>query len=144
LEVTVKREDRKPLVARFGGIPLRRQKTAALIDQPFLIFRDERNELIKRLLADRCELCGSREQIDVHHVRKLADLKIKGQREKPAWMQRMAARRRKTLIVCRSCHQAIHTGKPTGQQNGTRSLESRMNGNIPVRFGGRLREKCVP
>jgi group II intron reverse transcriptase/maturase len=144
LEVTVKREDRKPLVARFGGIPLRRQRTAALIDQPFLIFRDERNELIKRLLADRCELCGSSEQIDVHHIRKLADLKIKGQREKPVWVQRMAARRRKTLIVCRSCHQAIHTGKPTGQQNGTRSLESRMNGNIPVRFGGRLREKCVP
>ncbi|MEX5637269.1 hypothetical protein [Parafrankia sp. FMc2] len=27
----------------------------------------------------------------------------------------MARRRRKTLVVCRSCHDAIHTGKPIPQ-----------------------------
>jgi hypothetical protein len=140
--VVVPREGKKPLVARFGGIPLRQQEAALLSDQPFLVFRNERNELLKRLLADTCELCEATENIEVHHIRKLADLNIEGRAEKPAWAKRMAARRRKTLVVCRRCHQAIHTGKPTEQQSRKESPESRMNGNIHVRFGGRRREKC--
>lgn len=115
LQIIVPREGKKPLVARFGGIPLRRQNAAILTDQPFLVFRNQRNELLKRLLAEKCELCGSRENIEVHHIRKLADLNIKGKAEKPAWAKCMAARHRKTLVVCQSCHRAIHAGKPTGQ-----------------------------
>jgi group II intron reverse transcriptase/maturase len=111
LEVVVKREGQKPLVARFGGIPLRRQTAAALIDRdpPHVYFR--RNELIKRLLAGACELCGATDDCEVHHVRKLADLKPKGRAEKPLWVRVMASRRRKTLVVCRCCHEAIHAGR---------------------------------
>ena len=115
LEVIVPREGKKPLIARFGGIPLRRQNAAILTDQPFLVFRNQRNELLKRLLAEKCELCGSRENIEVHHIRKLADLNMKGRAEKPAWAKRMAARHRKTLLVCQDCHRAIHAGRPIGQ-----------------------------
>src|SRR6266498_4911720 len=106
LEISVPREGKKPLVARFGGIPLQRQTQATLIDQVPIYERSERNELVKRLLADTCEMCGSREHIQVHHIRKLADLE-KGGRERPRWVQIMAARRRKTLVVCHLCHQAI-------------------------------------
>jgi len=114
LELVIAREGKKPLVARFGGIPLRRQERAVLIDQPAYTPRvKERNELIKRLLANKCELCGSTEDVEVHHIRKLADLNIKGRREKPLWVQRMAQRRRKTLAVCGYCHTAIHAGRPT-------------------------------
>jgi len=102
----------KPLVTRFGGIPLQRQPMAALVDQNPIYERSERNELVKRLLADKCEMCGSREQVQVHHIRKLADLE-KGGKERPRWVKIMAARRRKTLVVCHLCHQAIHTGQPT-------------------------------
>jgi group II intron reverse transcriptase/maturase len=111
LEVVVEREGKKPLVARFGGIPLRRQTAAALIDRdpPHVYFR--RNELIKRLLAGACELCGATDNCEVHHVRKLADLKPKGRAEKPLWVRVMASRRRKTLVVCRCCHEAIHAGR---------------------------------
>jgi hypothetical protein len=35
-------------------------------------FYHGRNELVRRLLANECELCGSSEKINVHHVRKLA------------------------------------------------------------------------
>jgi Type II intron maturase len=51
LAVVVEREGHTPLVARFGGIPLRRQREATLIDRapPYFVFR--RNELITRLLA---------------------------------------------------------------------------------------------
>ena len=76
-----------------------------------------RSELIKRLLADECELCGATEHIEVHHIRKLADLKVKGRRERPQSMQVMArARRRKTLVVCKNCHTNIHAGRPTRQR----------------------------
>jgi hypothetical protein len=125
LEVRIERKDRKPLIARFGGILLRRQKRAILVDKDPIHFTTERNELVKRLLADKCELCGSTENCEVHHIRKLADLKKQGQREKPTWVKVMAARRRKTLIVCRHCHEAIHAGKPTRQSQRNESLESR-------------------
>lgn len=115
LKVRVKREGKKPLVAQFGGIPLRRMPHAVLVDQVPQYVRYERNELIRRLLADKCERCGSTHHCEVHHVRKLADLKKPGRRAKPTWEKIMLARRRKTLIVCRDCHQAIHAGRPTRQ-----------------------------
>lgn len=49
---------RRPLVARFGGIPLIRKRTAVLTDQrPTMA--SPGNELIHRLLAGRCEICGA-------------------------------------------------------------------------------------
>src|SRR6266849_545593 len=120
LEIQIQREGKKPLVARFGGIPLKRQKTAVLIDQNPIYIRSERNELIQRLLADKCELCGSRENVEVHHIHKLADLKKDG-KERPRWVKVMVARRRKTLVVCRFCHQAIHAGRPTRQKRSERT-----------------------
>lgn len=112
LRVVVQRgKDKKPLVAQFGGIPLQRKQEAILIDHLPQFFMTNRSELLKRVLADACELCGSHKQVEVHHIRKLADLKKPGRQEKPGWMKQMAARRRKTLVVCRHCHEAIHTGR---------------------------------
>ena len=112
LQVVVERgEGKRPLVARFGGIPLKRNRRAILIDQKPQRYRAERNELLKRLLANECELCGATEDIQVHHVRALRDLNVKGRLEKPVWVQIMAARRRKTLVVCRKCHMDIHHGR---------------------------------
>jgi group II intron reverse transcriptase/maturase len=110
LETRIQREGKNPLVARFGGIPLRQQPRIILTDQKPLHYQIVRNELVKRLLADKCEICGYDGKCQVHHIRKLADLKVKGRREKPLWMRIMSARRRKTLIVCHDCHRAIHTG----------------------------------
>ena len=67
---------------------------------------------MQRLLAKKCELCGAEGSCQVHHVRKLADLNQPGRSEKPLWVKRMAARRRKTLVVCQSCHEAIHRERP--------------------------------
>jgi hypothetical protein len=110
LQVVVTREGKKPLIAKWGGIPLKRKLNAVLNDQPPVIWAG-RSELEKRLLADTCELCGSQEQITVHHIRALKDLHQKGRKEKPHWMTVMAARRRKTLVVCWSCHRNIHAGR---------------------------------
>jgi len=111
LQVVVPREGKKPLIAKWGGIPLKRKPEAVLNDQPRIILIT-RSELEKRLLADTCELCGSHEQITVHHVRALKDLEKPGRRTKPNWMKVMSARRRKTLVVCWPCHRDIHAGRP--------------------------------
>jgi len=71
----------------------------------------KRNELIHRLLAGRCELCESTDRLEVHHLRKLADLNRHDRPIRPAWVHLMAKRRRKTLITCRTCHEDIHAGR---------------------------------
>ena len=58
----------------------------------------------------KCELCGSKEEVEIHHIRGLKDLKRKGQAPRPQWVEVMAARQRKTLVVCRKCHNEIHHG----------------------------------
>ena len=107
-EASIERAGRKPLVARFGEIPLKRQKKAVLQDrQPARPV--PRKELITRLRMGRCELCEQSAPVEVHQIRKLAVLTESG-RPQPPWAQLMAKRRRKTLVVCTYCHQAIHTG----------------------------------
>jgi len=74
-----------------------------------------RTDLIQRLQAEECELSGSQQNCEVHHIRKLDNLKKRwrGRKEKPAWVKRMIALRRKTLVICHKCHVDIHAGRPT-------------------------------
>lgn len=102
----------------WGGIPLKVIKpgTETLDDNNGRrnVTLSSRTDLIQRLQANECEICGSQENCEVHHIRKLADLKNRwrGRKEKPAWVIRMIAMQRKTLVVCVKCHDAIHSGKP--------------------------------
>ncbi|MFF7883252.1 reverse transcriptase domain-containing protein [Streptomyces sp. NPDC020794] len=119
-QVTVERgEGKPPLVAQWGGISLKRKiRIGSLNDQPKQVWNSGRNEIVKRLLADTCEMCGSHDGIEVHHIRHLKDLNIRGRATKPAWAQMMAARHRKTLVVCRVCHEGIHySGRPSRQNS---------------------------
>src|SRR5215472_9535566 len=110
-EAVTERPGRKPLIARFGGIPLKQQKKAVLDDRP-AVPATARRELVTRLRAGWCEWCQQYAAVEVHQVRRLADLTRPG-RPQPAWEELMAKMRRKTLIVCVPCHQAIHTGTLT-------------------------------
>src|SRR6185437_13486948 len=86
-EASFDRDGRTALVALFGGIPLRRQKAAVLTDRaPIRSYPNK--ELITRLLANRCELCQRTDAVQVHHVRKLADLDMTG--SPPEWVMFMA------------------------------------------------------
>lgn len=120
---SINREGRKPLVARFGGIPLKRQKKAILTDRK-PVPPIKRKELTTRLLAGRCEWCRQRTNVEIHQVRKLADLTTPG-RPQPAWAQLMVKQRRKTLVVCPPCHDHIHARQPTATPT-EQPLESRM------------------
>jgi len=71
-------------------------------------------QLIDRLNANVCELCGTEEgEFEIHHVRKLKDIKDKYKKRGkaiPNWVLIMSRIRRKTLIVCECCHHNIHSG----------------------------------
>lgn len=80
----------------------------------------QRHRILDRINAKKCELCGVASedsgQFEVHHVRKLKDIKQKYARRGehiPPWMLAMSSLNRKTLVVCKTCHRLIHTGQNT-------------------------------
>jgi hypothetical protein len=135
LEVTIHRESKKPLVARFGAIELKTNKEANISDRINPVY-NVRTEIVQRMMAEECEICGSKLDVEVHHVRKLADLKkrYRGKKEVPSWVKHMAARNRKTLMTCRECHTKIHAGKPLSWKKSTGEPDA-SKGASPVRGG---------
>lgn len=115
VEVPNPNNPEQPLMAKFGDKPIRQNRQAIIVDRKAHFYHG-RNELVSRLLANECELCGSSDQIRGHHVRKLAEVKkkYKTQQNPPPWAAFMMARRRKVVFVCHQCHTAIHTGKYDG------------------------------
>ncbi len=106
-EARKKRQGRPDLVARFGEIPLKRDRRAVIGDPAPVPVPAPRKELIHRLRARRCELCEYGATVTAHQVARLADLGKPGPGQ-PAWAALMARMRRKTLIVCADCHDHIH------------------------------------
>ncbi|MGY5030351.1 HNH endonuclease [Streptomyces sp. 900116325] len=64
-----------------------------------------------RPLADTCEFCGSKGNVQVHYVRALADLAHAGWQPSD-WARVMLHRRRKTVVVRDTCHDRIHSERP--------------------------------
>ncbi|SRR5712691_1753599 len=101
------REGKKDLVARFGGIPLKRDRRAVITDPAPARIGYPRKELIRRLQRRLCELCEHGTTVTVHQVAGLRQLGQPGPGQ-PAWAALMAKMRRKTLIICAGCHDYIH------------------------------------
>lgn len=123
LQVIVERERKEPLVATWGGIPLVWDMGAILEDRPKQLYGSARSDLEKRLLAQECEHCGATDHIEVHHIRALKDLQKYAGREKPEWVKTMAARKRKTLVLCRTCHQDVTYGRPMRRAKAQRGQQ---------------------
>lgn len=65
------------------------------------------NDLIDRLKAGECEACGDRSgPFEMHHLRRLKDL-----RSEPLTIWKRSSRRRKTIVLCRACHLAVHSNR---------------------------------
>jgi group II intron reverse transcriptase/maturase len=109
-EAIVERGKGSRLVARFGGIPLRRQKNAVITDRHPNRLTYPRRELIDRLQRGKCELCQHTGEVEIHHVRNLTELV---RAEPTQWRRVMVKRRRKTLVVCADCHDHIHHREPS-------------------------------
>jgi hypothetical protein len=137
-KVIIPRKGKNPLIARFGAEPLRRDRDAALRDErPHMAPYAGTTELVQRLLADQCECCGTTGDVEVHHIRKLADLTKPGRQTKPDWQRIMSQRRRKTLILCTRCHDDLHAGKPMrwSSSNGATGEPDEAKVSSPVRRG---------
>lgn len=89
-----------------GFKQLKPSKESKYDNFPNIGFTLGKTNLIDRLKAQKCELCGATGELDMHHVRKLKDLK-----GKKDWEKRMIARKRKTIALCQSCHNKIHSNK---------------------------------
>lgn len=75
-----------------------------------------RNDLIARLSACECEACGDTDgPFEVHHTRSLKDMQAE-----PFTARKRSARLRKTIVLCRRCHVALHAGR------GLSGMESRV------------------
>ncbi|MFC1961119.1 reverse transcriptase domain-containing protein [Chloroflexota bacterium] len=115
LEVEVQTDNGSHIIW-WGAVPLKVIKPEAepVTDQKHVEWAVY-SDVIQRLKANTCELCGSHGNCEVHHVRKLSDLKKRwaGRRSKPFWVKRMIAMHRKPLIVCQQCHINLHAGRPT-------------------------------
>lgn len=121
IRVTIPRAGKSSLIAKCGETPLRTRKTSYTKDSiPLPVIAGTKSELLTRLLKGECELCGREADLEAHHVNKLKNLhkRWQGRREKPPWVQFMIARRRKTIVVCQTCHQKITHGKYDGQRIG--------------------------
>jgi len=112
--VEITREGKKPLKAVYGIKPIRRRKTVEIQDE-IQTEHIDRTQLIDRLLAEECELCGNFGEVEGHHIKKLKDLKRK-HRKLEDWEKKMIAIRRKTLFVCKECHRKIHKGSYDSQK----------------------------
>lgn len=84
-----------------------------------------RHRIVDRLNANRCELCDhqsdAKTEFEVHHIRKLKDIKQKYQKrgkQIPNWVLAMVSLNRKTLVVCKPCHRAIHSGQLHMKEKG--------------------------
>jgi group II intron reverse transcriptase/maturase len=120
LRVIKERPGKQPLIAVFGGIPFERIPEGAGVTDLHLgrswsLPANKRSEVVHRLLVGKCELCDAEDvPVEVHQIRKLADIDRPGRRPKASWQKLMIARRRKTLVVCEWCHNTIHTGEYDG------------------------------
>lgn len=120
LQVKIEREGKEPLIAQFGGRPIRRKKFAELEDnvRKYQVW-SKRTQLEQRLTANECEICGSKHQVEVHHIHSIKKLNQKYRErgtEMPWWAKHMAESYRKTLVVCHECHDRIHAGQHDGRK----------------------------
>jgi hypothetical protein len=111
LAVRVPQKDKEPREYKlFSPKDIDRSKERGLnVDNlPLIMQYMGRSELQERREARVCEYCGREGgYFEIHHVRKLADLKD-GKNDSE---RMMIARRRKTQVMCVGCHHLRHAGK---------------------------------
>jgi group II intron reverse transcriptase/maturase len=108
LIVQGEKKTRKVQVFRLKDLKMPLPGDPSIDKQPNVyIWTLSRSEVIKRFNSGQCEYCETKQgPFEIHHIRKLKDV-AKG---KALWQQLMAAKYRKTLVLCQACHQQLHTG----------------------------------
>lgn len=76
------------------------------------LFLKWNNKLTRSNLFKECIICGSRDQVEMHHVRKIRDLKMKAKSHSlDFFTMQMAAINRKQVPLCKPHHRDLHNNK---------------------------------
>lgn len=88
------------------------------------IFTQQKYDILKRLDKEECEYCRITDgNLEIHHIRRLKDLQQKTNKE--PWEIRMCSQRRKTMVLCRECHDQLHHGGlPSWKRDKHAKMES--------------------
>lgn len=77
-----------------------------------ILFKTWHNKFTSSNLLKHCVICGSSERIEMHHVRKIRDLKMKMVNKRMDWFTaQMASINRKQIPLCSQHHKALHRNK---------------------------------
>jgi hypothetical protein len=77
-----------------------------------ILFKKWHNKLSKSNLNKSCIICGSFDQIEMHHVRKIKDLKLKARGKKlDFFTMQMACINRKQVPLCSFHHRKLHNNE---------------------------------
>lgn len=91
-----------------------------------VLFKRWNNKLTRSRLFKYCVICGTSHQVEMHHVRKVKDLKAKAAGGKMDFFtMQMASINRKQVPLCRTHHVALHQNKlsPIERQQFKAGLE---------------------
>ena len=113
IEVTYNKNG-KSVSTYFGGISLERVSTKSVnrIDDQVCTMHIGRTSIADRLISNTCEICGSDDNVQIHHIKHLKDIK----RSKELWAIKMIANKRKTIALCQKHHQEVHNGTYNGSK----------------------------
>lgn len=82
-----------------------------------VLFSNWNKKLTKSNLFLKCTICGSHDNVEMHHVRKIKDLKSKAMGKKMDFFTaQMASINRKQIPLCTTHHQALHNNNLSPQE----------------------------
>jgi group II intron reverse transcriptase/maturase len=67
-------------------------------------------------LNDACVICGSHENVEIHHIRSVKNVRAKYQTNELTFAEWKGAFLRKSMPLCKTHHVALHHGKLTSQE----------------------------
>ena len=109
LKETIIDKNKKTYEIYFGAIPLKKVKINSnyiLNDLMNLYSFPLRYNRIQKILYRKCEICGSKENLIVHHVNHLKNIL----NQINTWKFNRSVKKRKTIVICHNCHTKIHNG----------------------------------
>jgi hypothetical protein len=80
----------------------------------------------KSNLFKPCVICGSEQDVEMHHVRKIRDLKIPNSKL-DFYTRQMAAINRKQIPLCKNHHIKLHNNTWTDEEKAIFNYEKKKN-----------------
>lgn len=86
-------------------------------DPEEIIFSNWNKKLTKSNLFKQCVICGESKKVEMHHIRRVRDLKSKLKKKKTDFfLAQMVAINRKQVPLCKKHHQALHKNALTQKE----------------------------